>query len=505
MSRTAFLLLAAFAAVSVQAASKPGTSCVEFDSSICDKQPDGVFFENIADCGSPFCHTTYVVCYSGAPTVQNCAEDTVWSQEESACINRFEGPGGCPATCGLLNGTICHNKPNGFIRNNPTDCGVRNRQTTYIYCTGHTGIVANCPSDTYFNATSSACVDKDGAAAELTAFRIPGMAMAPASEPTMAPAPAPMDDEDILEALAPATFDDELYMIEDDEEVETPMIAPLEAPVFAPAPAPMVYEPANFTVALAAKELLDLEGQEIQAALKDVTGMRVDSAEPSKMAIKLDLAMDDFDYALDDEAKQDISVAVEKLLADALGEYVSADDITVVDVSEPISTASAEMGGTNSVTATVMINPADNERQTIEEVVQALPEFETLFAQALTKLGHKNNTAEELGISEDVAEYLHKNSVQLNDHVVEAEVTITHTSGEEGNAKLEQAIQDGTLSKELSEVLGEQVTTEVAVPAPAPAPEGTRDIVIETNSGAAFGASMAAALAGAFVTMAMLL
>lgn len=62
---------------------------------MCEKATDGKFFENPSDCGSPYCHSTYVVCYNGAPTVQHCPEDTVWSQARNVCIERAEAPGSC--------------------------------------------------------------------------------------------------------------------------------------------------------------------------------------------------------------------------------------------------------------------------------------------------------------------------------------------------------------------------------------------------------------------------
>lgn len=73
-----------------------GISCAKFDTLLCVDKADGTFFENNADCGTPFCHQTYVVCYANAPTVQSCPDGTVWGQEALRCVAPVDAPGACP-------------------------------------------------------------------------------------------------------------------------------------------------------------------------------------------------------------------------------------------------------------------------------------------------------------------------------------------------------------------------------------------------------------------------
>lgn len=103
-----------------------GTSCAEFNSTVCVDSPDGTLWEDIsswyvyfecwvsdamrarsdalttlcsplfAHSDTPFCHSTYIVCTNGLPTQFTCPNETVWSQANKTCINRADGPGKCP-------------------------------------------------------------------------------------------------------------------------------------------------------------------------------------------------------------------------------------------------------------------------------------------------------------------------------------------------------------------------------------------------------------------------
>lgn len=504
MARTTFLLLVALAAsAQLCHAQKPGTSCQEFDASMCDGKPDGIFYENIADCGSPFCHTTYVVCYSGAPTVQNCPDETVWSQELSTCINRGDAPGGCPATCGLLNSTMCKDTQDGTLQSNPTDCKYNNQVGTFLYCIDETPIITYCPSDSYWNEDSMSCM-LNGETVEIMAPIVPGL---------VAPAMAPVE----VPAMAPEHDDHHDTHLVDDEDVYAPAIAPevaAEAPATsavvpdtsAMAPAPSMAEPITpqtFTFGVSAKDLSDLGATDVESVLRNVTGIDVEAMEPSDYKMTLDLAMPSFGYLVDDATKQDLTDSINYLVGNALSEYVATENILVEDISRPVSTASTGMND-DTLSATIVLLPNDGEKQSMTELVSTMPEFETLFAMAVERM--TNETAKELGISSEVHEYIQSGGVTVGDYNVEAQVTVTHKMGDKGMDALASAVETGDLAREMSDVMGQQFTAEFVASAPAPAP-GTRDIVIDEGNGAAIHgmAGLLTALAGAVVTLAMLL
>lgn len=517
MARFSFKLLAVLAAVVVAHAAgpaKPGTSCTEFDNDICKDVGDGVFFENPSDCGSPWCHTTYVVCYNGSPTVQSCPDDTVWSQHKSVCINKPDAPGGCPAMCGLLNGTMCTGVADGVLKTNPTDCEENNRVNSFLYCLGDMPIVTECPADAYWNQTALQCY-KAGNMVAIVAPKVPGYkAVIAKLEEVVAPAPAPV--EAVIEA-APAPNVSEPI----EEVVEAP--APVEAvptgcsgpgcddeiaetteTAYAPAPGPSVsYDPMNFTFSVTGKEILELSESEVEDAWLNATGMTVDAAAAAnnhKLTMMVGLA--DFEYMLDDEIKQELNDALRYLTVETLKSHdITTDDVVVENIEGAISTASTQLAQGEDVTATIVVTPNYEEQAQFQELVAAMPVTYDRSVLMLT-----NSTANSLSLSPEVADYLREHTPVVTDWMATQDVTITHTMGEEAQKKIEMAVEEGVLAKELSNVLGESVMIEKAEAQIAAEEEGTREIVIESEDNAAASCGgLATALAGALVTLALVL
>jgi hypothetical protein len=116
--------------------------------------------------------------------------------------------------------------------------------------------------------------------------------------------------------------------------------------------------------------------------LLNATGLNVAAGEPNNFKVALDLALPNFPYVLDDSTKQDLNDALRLLVADALAEYdISTDEVMIEDVSGAVSTSSAEIGGGQTVTTHIVLIPADDELASVQELVQSIPEFSTLFAK----------------------------------------------------------------------------------------------------------------------------
>lgn len=116
------------------------------------------------------------------------------------------------------------------------------------------------------------------------------------------------------------------------------------------------------------------------------------------------------------------------------------------------------------------------EPSTALEIVESLPSFDVVLSEALAVIA--NNTAQRLGVTDDLAAYLNTENTVLSDYSMIVNVTLLHTLGRTGNQLLASAVESGDMSAALSDALaldivaGNTLGDSVAVPvmdAPAPA------------------------------------
>lgn len=482
MAKMALLLVAFVALQAVQAKTR-GLSCVEFDSMVCKGQEVGAMFDNIADCGAPFCHTTYVVCEANdSPAVVNCLNDTVWDMSAMACIKRIDAPGGCPATCGLLNATMCGDMVDGTRLLNPTDCEVAGI-STYIYCQDKLPIISYCPKGTKFENSTKDCVDGSGIA-------VKALPPNPPREIIMevAPAPAPAQL-----ALAPEPMHDMMHdkPHKTKEEIEQEMAA-------APAPSWEPVQWSNVSFMIQGKDLVDLTPSVVESALKNVTG-KPSNVHSIQYEVMEQVTLSDLDFTVDDAAKTDLEAGLSKLFGEIYPGY--AVEVDLLD-DGTVSTASIEEG--SNVQATIKLIPSDNEYP--DELVNSIKDkeaFKVVLAQALE--AHGNETAAHLGVSPEMAAYLQREAISLDDYTVGAVVVVEQPGGAKGEEAIMTALENGSLTGALATELG-QSTNDVKVEEHTAEEDGTRDITIPTDNAAfAAGARAATVLAGAAAVLALLL
>lgn len=479
MSRLALAVLAAVVACAHGQAittATPGISCATFDTLMCVDKADGTFFENNADCGTPFCHQTYVVCYGNAPTVQSCPDGTVWSQESVTCVSPIDAPGACPEVCGQLDTSLCVAAPDGTVLSNPVDCKVDGKATTFLYCVNEIPVATICAEGTFFDEGLVACVGEDGGLVAVNKPTIPGYT------------------EEVVEPV---------------EDVQAPAPAPAAVDE---APEEPKFPSRDYTLALSGKEVTELSTSDIEDVFSKAAGFKVDAAEPTDYEATVVLKMPNFVYVLNDETRAEITEAMPYLVAEALSDYdIGTEEVTVEDISGSISTASAkETGEGQTVYTTISVSPAAEEKQAIMDLVAALPQFDTLFSEAVARIANSSKH-----VSSDLAAYLAEQQVTASDYNVGAEVTVSHTEGKEGASKLEKAVAKGKVAKQLSAVLGEQVITAEAVEEKIKEfvedmddEEAAMDkeLVVEVEGNAAVAATgLLTALAGAAVTLALVL
>lgn len=217
-------------------------------------------------------------------------------------------------------------------------------------------------------------------------------------------------------------------------------------------------------------EVLDITEADIINAIRNGTGLIVDGVSALNYLIDMDLSLNDFQKPLTPATMQNLETGLQGFFINSFPE-VDPRAIKIRNVQGGVSTASIE-DMSQSINADVRISPTD-EPQTAMDIAASLPTFDLLMAQTMRNI--VNDTAELLGVPDDIAEYFQNQLMRLNSYDMIGNISVVHRLGKAGSDLLKSAVLSGDMSKALSKELGYDVEAlmtldPVMVEAPAPAP-----------------------------------
>lgn len=217
-------------------------------------------------------------------------------------------------------------------------------------------------------------------------------------------------------------------------------------------------------------EVLDITEADIVNAIRNGTGLNVDGVSALNYLVDMDLFLNGFQKPLTPATMQNLETGLQGFFINAFP-AVDPRAIKIRDVQSGVSTASIE-DTSSTINADVRISPTD-EPQTAMDIAASLPTFDLLMAQTMRNI--VNNTAELLGVPDDIAEYFQNQLMSLNNYEMIGNISVVHRLGKAGSDLLKAAVLSGDMSKALSKELGYDVEAlmsldPVMVMAPAPAP-----------------------------------
>lgn len=333
---------------------------------------------------------------------------------------------------------LCLNMPNGMRLPNPLDCRTSGFATSFMYCLNEVAIPTSCPPESTWSTQLLSCITATGSPNNvvpsiprvrdlplLPVFRPENMPRRPRQRPTR---PTITNTKDIT------TF--------------------------------------VFFVKSLDGEILDITEADIINAIFNGTGAAVTAVDRINYLIDMELGLNEFNKPLTPSTLQNIETGLQGFFINSFAD-VDPRAIRVRGVQGGVSTASITEPS-QSLTADVRIQPND-EPQTAMDIAAALPTFDLLVSQTLRNI--ENNTAELLGVPDDIAEYFQQQLMRLNSWEMVSNVSVLHRLGKAGQDLLKSAVLSGDMSKSLSKELGYDVEAvmqldplAVVVEAPAPAP-----------------------------------